>query len=177
MTTSKVMRAAMMASIRDDLAAGVSGGHGDFGTTGRDLAALALFEAMSEVSEDRIFAGWEIGNGSTIWRWLQTGEMQMFGDTTVDDIDSMRATIVHLANACGLWWADYEYAVPLADWIAEHGPAPGILVPAVTLHSAGYGAGYSAFVQGHCEPPSDGCTDDWNAGFAAALAHYEADEL
>jgi hypothetical protein len=25
-----------------------------------------------------------------------------------------------------VWWADYDFAVPLSDWIARHGEAPGV---------------------------------------------------
>ena len=51
--------------------------------------------------------------------WLQTGE-------TVDDLADLKSIILALANAAGMWWADYDYAVPIVDWIAAHGAAPGV---------------------------------------------------
>src|SRR5680860_1331765 len=120
-----ITRASMYANLRGDIDAGMNGCHGCFSSTGQDHAALALFEAMSEVSEERIFAGWEDGNGETIWRWLQTGEMHTHG-CELGDLDDLRLQIIALANVSGIWWADYEYAVPLKSWIVEHGQARGV---------------------------------------------------
>ena len=116
----------MHALIFADLSAPVAGCHADFSNTGSTLAALALFEAMSEVSEERIFAAWQDGSGVTIWEWLRSGKMTMHGHLTSADLEGLRLKIVALANASQWWWSDFEFAVPLSAWVEEHGPAPGV---------------------------------------------------
>lgn len=95
--------------------------HGDYDATGRELAALALFEAMSDVSELCWCSSWEHGLGATLWRWLQGEETLHEWSTNPRSLDDERARIVALANASGVWWPHYNYAVPLSDWIAKHG--------------------------------------------------------
>lgn len=105
----------------------LSGAHGEFGCVGQAHAELALFEAMSAVSEERDCAAWLSGNGEIIWSWLQTGEMHMGSVLDLEDLADDKARIIALANASQVWWPDFDFAVPLADWVARHGAAPGVV--------------------------------------------------
>lgn len=81
-------------------------------------AAIQLVEFMSDCSEERICAGWEFGNGVTLWRQYNAREDEegMSGAFTEDD----RNELGRLAEAGGFWWEWFEgreeTPVPLEDW-------------------------------------------------------------
>jgi hypothetical protein len=112
-----------------DFAAPISGAHSDWFVSGSALAALALREAMSDVSEQYMFAAWLIGIEGIVWAWLQgkdTGLHSREQPSGPDNLASERRRIIALACVAGVWWADYDFAVPLSDWIARHGEAHGV---------------------------------------------------
>jgi hypothetical protein len=125
----KIDRKQMEAHLAADLSAPMTGNHGDWSVTGDVLAALALREAVSDVSEQYMFAAWLIGIEGIVWAWLQgkdTGLHSREQPSGPDNLASERRRIIALASVAGVWWADYEFAVPLSDWIARHGEAPGV---------------------------------------------------
>ena len=115
----------MQEDLVGNFSATLSGCHGDFYNIGPTLAALALYEAISDVSEATYCASWLSDGEVGWWRWLQ-GTEPVAEWSSADDLTEERERIRALANIAGVWWADYRYAVPLSDWIARHGTAPGL---------------------------------------------------
>lgn len=112
---------------KDEHGEAVGGAEGEFRGFGSDLAALALREAMSEVSEDTYAEAWPIECGDLVWSWVAGRRPDLTEGLGGADAEAHgKARIVALANASGVWWADYWFAVPLADWVDRHGPADGI---------------------------------------------------
>lgn len=80
---------------------------------------LALQHAMSELSERRIFATWDIGNEFVIW-----GKLQGIRDAATSDdpeVPALLEKVRRLSNETGIWWvwskADRALVkVPLDEW-------------------------------------------------------------
>ena len=93
---------------------------GEWARTWDELSlATAMVQFMSDCSEERICAGWDSGNGVTLWRQLHAegDEDGMGGSFTDDDRQALR-------NFCrgGYWWEWFDddglRPVPISDWQA-----------------------------------------------------------
>ena len=91
---------------------------GEWARTWNELSlAAALVQFMSDCSEERICAGWDSGNGVTLWRQYnaQGDEEGMYGAFT----DADRATLGNLLGG-GYWWEWFDAVglrpIPLDAW-------------------------------------------------------------
>lgn len=74
---------------------------------------------MGQLSQEIWYAGWLIGTGDGIWAWMQgRGNWMEEAERPIDP--KVRACMLALADISGVWWTD-DGAVPLSDWIAQHG--------------------------------------------------------
>ena len=85
--------------------------------------AIALFDLMSEISEDCFSAGWITNNGENLWKIKQRFEGLVqadaidYGDSEID----VRAlsNLCKLADESGCWWTWLNgdpVCVPIAEW-------------------------------------------------------------
>jgi hypothetical protein len=91
----------------------------------RDLAALALWEMLSDLTQSSpLCASWiDADVYSTpigAWGWLRGDGSwtEEFGPMPEDKAKIVRG----LVDACELWWTDYDTAIPIGEWISLHGP-------------------------------------------------------
>lgn len=75
-------------------------------------AAVALEEAMTDLSERHWCAGWLIGLGDVLWKATQGDDVRVRFDAA--DLDRLR----DLSAKAGGWWR-FEEFVPMAEWIAN----------------------------------------------------------
>jgi len=88
----------------------------------------ALYELMSEISEDCWCAGWMMGNEFALWDAIVSGD-RTYGMDQMDE--GLLASCKALAEQVGGWieWRDDEhglpnaewgpYFIPMADWLAK----------------------------------------------------------
>jgi len=83
--------------------------------------AIALFELMSEISEDCFSAGWIRDNGENLWKakkqFEETHSAIDYGDSEIDC--SALSALCELANTCKCWWEwrdDNPRCFLLSEW-------------------------------------------------------------
>lgn len=82
----------------------------------------ALYEAMSDISEDCWCAGWLIGTEFAIWGALQDGDLK-WGMGMIDeaDLDRVRALSEKVGGWIRWWelpWTDRgPHFVPMTEWL------------------------------------------------------------
>jgi hypothetical protein len=83
----------------------------------------ALYQMMSDISEDCWCAGWMMGNEFALWDAIVTGD-RTYGQCWMDE--DMLASCKALAEQVGGWieWRDDEHGLPVADWGPYFVPMP-----------------------------------------------------
>lgn len=97
-------------------------------TPEQDRAAEALYELMTDISEDNYCAGWMSGLEFTLWSFVLGGvRIECWGTDSVEvaQLDALR----RLSEECGGWWiwVDYEELGTVRDhrppeWADDCGP-------------------------------------------------------
>ena len=75
----------------------------------------ALYELMSEISEDCWCAGWMMGNEFALWDAIVTGD-RTYGMSFMDE--NLLASVKALSDQIGGWieWRDDEQGLPVGEW-------------------------------------------------------------